>query len=393
MKPVLLFLLQLIFCCSFAQNIPSAIWEDQVNGGYYYVKLDASTGIKTNVSLLPTINGFVAGDVSAINTDSNYYHFAALSSSNYVFFTLDLTTGAIIYNPIYTTILVGVEYSCADHNLYAIRVTGNTYDFVIINPANAQITFIANIPNITGYVGGSFSLDFVQRVYTFKALTPTGYRLKSINIQTGAVIYDNPFPDNVAGHKYSPADSAVYGLWDDNNQYKLEKINYVNGTHSTVSVLAGVTPGFVTESQSMNVNGEYTFRGFSGSNFAVFSVDVTTGAILNNNLTADNAVGFEEPACTPGPSSVNEVEENFYFSVYPNPANTTLTVIASLADGGVNSVKQSHLTIFNTLGEEVGNWQLTIGKNEINVCDCPKGIYFLQLTSGDKVFSQKIIIE
>ena len=392
MKRILFLFFTLIFSKGFAQNTPNAIWEDQVNGGYYYVKLDAATGIKTNITLLPTLTGFVSGDVSAINPDSNYYHFAALANSNYVFFTLDLTTGALIYNPIYTTIFVGVEYNCADFKLYAIRVTGNTYDFVTINPANAQTTLIANIPNIIGYVGGSFSLDFVQRVYTFKALTSTGFRLKSINIQTGAMLYDNPFPDNVVGHKYSSADSAVYGLWEDNNQYKLEKINYVNGTHSTISVLGAVTPGFVSDSESMNENGEYTFRGFSGSNFALFSIDVTTGAILNTSVTTDNAVGFEEPLCASGPSSVNDVVDSFSFSVYPNPfAEKAILRITNLNE---LQMEKLNIKIYDVLGNVfIPSAFRDTDSVVISREGLQSGIYFLQLISGGKVFTRKIIIQ
>src|SRR5687767_14421857 len=56
---------------------PNAIWEDQINGGYEYVRINAITGVKTTVANLPPMVGFVAADASATNYDLNYYHFIA----------------------------------------------------------------------------------------------------------------------------------------------------------------------------------------------------------------------------------------------------------------------------------------------------------------------------
>ena len=65
------------------------------------------------------------------------------------------------------------------------------------------------------------------------------------------------------------------------------------------------------------------------------------------------------------------------FSVYPNPASSFVTVIT-------NEAKQSQLIICNTLGEQVGNWKLAVGKNEINVSNLPNGIYFARIGNSVK---------
>jgi len=63
------------------------------------------------------------------------------------------------------------------------------------------------------------------------------------------------------------------------------------------------------------------------------------------------------------------------FSVYPNPASSFVTVIASEA-------KQSQL--FNAYGQEIRNQKLIAGKNEINVSDLSNGIYFLKIGNTAK---------
>jgi hypothetical protein len=380
------------------QNIPSAIWQDPNTNVYYYVKIDASTGIKTNINPLPNITGFIAGDVSAINSDSNYYHFGATVNATYRFYTLDLATGNIIYNPSYTGIYVGVEYNCADSTLYGIEVVNNFYNFVRINPVTGQSTTILPVTGITGYVGGTFSLDLISQRYSFRASSSVGFRLLSIDVATGVVVNDNPFPDNVVGHKFSPADSAVYGLWEDNNQYKLEKINYVNGTHSTVSVLAGVSPSFFFSSQSMNQNGEYTFRGYDlSNNVKLFSVDVTTGNVFNNSVSSDNAVGFEEPVCVlppPVTSSLDEFEEEGLFTVFPNPTDGVVSCRLLVIGSDVVTIE-----VYDVFGERIFSsgikYQILSGDEvaSIDLSTLPRGLYFISVHAGGRMMTRKILIQ
>lgn len=389
MKPTLLILF-LLSLNAFAQNTPSAIWQDPQNNLYYYVKLDAATGLKTNINPLPNITAFVGGDVSAINPDSNYYHFAGIANSSYRFYTLDLTTGAIIYNPVYSGIYAGVEYNCADSALYGIEVVNNSYFFVKIDPVTGLSAAISQVTGITGYVGGTFSLDLSRQLYSFRASSNVGFRLLSIDVASGIVLHDNLFPDNVTGHKFSPADSAVYGLWEDNNQYKLEKINSVNGTHSTVSVLAGVSPGFFFSSQSMNQNGEYTFRGYDlSSNVKLFSVDVTNGNVFNSSTSTENSAGFEEPVCIlpSPPSSLDDIDEDKLFMLFPNPSGGIINCKLSVVDVGEVTIE-----VYDFLGKKCFSTLLESPAFNIDLSSYPRGIYLVKLKASGRTGCRKIVL-
>jgi len=71
--------------------------------------------------------------------------------------------------------------------------------------------------------------------------------------------------------------------------------------------------------------------------------------------------------------------------IYPNPASNYITVIA-------NEVKQSHFSIYNLIGEEVGNWQLAVCKNKIDVSKLKDGIYFCRISNGKINKTEKFII-
>ena len=79
---------------------------------------------------------------------------------------------------------------------------------------------------------------------------------------------------------------------------------------------------------------------------------------------------------------VNE-NQSTLFSVYPNPANGVLNIDAN---------GSFEYMLINGMGQEVarGNAQ---GSMQINVANMNKGVYFLRLSTGDQVTTQKVVVE
>src|SRR5688572_15437233 len=126
----LFYLFPFISSFSFSQSSgPFAVWEDQTNSVYKFVRMDAATGVKTNLSTLTGVTAFVAASKSAIDPRNNYYHFAGLNGANTRFYTVDISSGNIVHSPIMTDNVVGIEYNYNDSMLYGILVNGNTYTF------------------------------------------------------------------------------------------------------------------------------------------------------------------------------------------------------------------------------------------------------------------------
>lgn len=329
---------KLLYTCAFiglahvtlAQNQPFGIWEDQGAGAYRFVQLDAATGVKTNMNIIPGVTGFISGGAHTFNSHLNRYYFVGQVGAVRQFFTIDATNGNTLNNPQMNDVVVGIKYNCADSTLYGLRVNGSVYDVVTVNPVTAATTLVGNVPFVTAYTGSSFSIDYVNGLYSFIALEISGYKLKSVDLSTGLVIHDNVFPGNIVGHVYSCTDSSVFALWEDNSVYKMERINLATGVHNTVGTLTNVTPGYVTESSSVNHMGEYTYRGFDGNNdMALISVDLSTGTVIHNTVTTDDAVGFAEPGCcadTSGTSALPEINYAMPFGLYPLPAAYIVTV-------------------------------------------------------------------
>ncbi len=103
----------------------------------------------------------------------------------------------------------------------------------------------------------------------------------------------------------------------------------------------------------------------------------TCGVSLNCNYTTAPTVG------------VNELSSSVDFNVYPNPANTSVTVdLSAFANRSVT------IELYNVLGEKLKtNFNLKSDKYSINRDKLPNGIYFLNVISEEKVYSKKIIFE
>jgi hypothetical protein len=175
-------------------------------------------------------------------------------------------------------------------------------------------------------------------------------------------------------------------MWDNAGVYQLEKIDYTTGTHSMVATYTVITPGFYSESQSMNQNGEYTFRGFNaGNNPTLFTLDVSTGNILFSSLTSDNAVGFEEPVCISGTTSMKNNSTNSLVSIFPNPSTGNFTI-----ESNANSTNL--LQVFDVMGKLLLSQIIQNGKNTINTENLTEGIYILSVSTNEKKINKRLII-
>ncbi len=107
------------------------------------------------------------------------------------------------------------------------------------------------------------------------------------------------------------------------------------------------------------------------------SVSWTLGEIMGETYSsASNKLtqGFQQPKLLV--TAVPYIEEESSISLFPNPFSYSLTVIASGA-------KQSHLQVFNILGEQVGDWILSAGKNEIDLSNLANGMYVATIMNAE----------
>ena len=314
-------------------GFPLAVWEDPNTGDYSVVTLNGTNGVLTSQTVVPGMSVFVLGNKTCFNSDQGYYHFAGFNGGQQRYYTYDMISKSIVADISFSDNIVGIRYNCNDSLYYGLREQSNTYDLVTFDPVIGTVTSIGPVPGIDAYVGNAFALDRINARYILVALDAGNYYLQVYDIYSGALLFNNPFPDNLTGLRFNCVDTTVYALWEKGTAYQLEVIAVATGTHFTKSVLAGVVPGMIPESSSVNNNGEYTYRGFnSGNVISLITIDLASGMVTNSVATSDNAVGFEEQVCCYGqgpPVSVGEPGEESDIVIYPNPFSESLTVLST----------------------------------------------------------------
>jgi Secretion system C-terminal sorting domain/Beta-propeller repeat len=89
-----------------------------------------------------------------------------------------------------------------------------------------------------------------------------------------------------------------------------------------------------------------------------------------------------------GPVGINEINNSSSnFNIYPNPSNEILNI-------KLDASNESHrlLVITDVLGQVVLSKTITENNTQLNISDFTKGIYFITVKSGDKMSTQKLII-
>ncbi|MGB0933108.1 MAG: T9SS type A sorting domain-containing protein [Lishizhenia sp.] len=84
-------------------------------------------------------------------------------------------------------------------------------------------------------------------------------------------------------------------------------------------------------------------------------------------------------------SNVGLEETEINFSIYPNPSSGIFTINTE--------VHAITIEVFNTLGKRIYQERLQKGKNQVELFDCPKGLYYVHFSAPNKPMkSSKIII-
>ena len=80
----------------------------------------------------------------------------------------------------------------------------------------------------------------------------------------------------------------------------------------------------------------------------------------------------------------NELYGNNTFGIYPNPSTGKFTVESAIRQ------QQMSLEIYNAIGEKVMQQQ---NSNVVDLSKSPKGIYFVKISDGIQVYTDKIIVQ
>ncbi|HVD99717.1 MAG TPA: T9SS type A sorting domain-containing protein [Cytophagaceae bacterium] len=228
---------------------------------------------------------------------------------------------------------------------------------------------------------GTVTLDYIQvGSAAGTAVAPT------LSLWTGA---GGPIanPDNLMIPNALPGDQS------DNDTIVL----YNSGT-DTLNITNVTISGTNASEFSVTPSVTKVFEAWKDSIFVVFSpsasatvgdnktavLTITTDDATNSSWVLNLSATVADPSTTAVTASVN----NSLISVYPNPAKEQINLDLSAMNAGEAKVK-----VMNANGMLVYESVVSNTNTVINSSTFHKGIYMVQVTAGDKISNQKVVIE
>lgn len=287
---------------------PYCVWEDS-NNAYHVARVNPSSGNITSINTVSGMTGIVVPNTSVFKPTTGEYMCLALYTNTIVWLRFDVNLGGTVSSTPVTENWVGIKYHCKNDTIYALREDNSSYELVWIDPVNSVANPIANISGINAHAGSTFSIDPDADTYTFSGLSGGNFVIVVLDLNTGAIISQNPFPNNLPGQYFNCQDGKVYGLYEDNQNgtYHIAEVQPSTGGMNPLYQLNGVTPGFITESATFNGGrNQFVYRGFDGGNNpTMFAIDGATGSIVASSQMTENIAGLEDSICCtcplPGP--------------------------------------------------------------------------------------------
>jgi len=115
-----------------------------------------------------------------------------------------------------------------------------------------------------------------------------------------------------------------------------------------------------------------------------YQIEITNAAACNSSKPLTTS---RSNIASNSPIGIYEYENNFIFSIYPNPANESLNINVDLAN-----TKNMTMNIYNSLGALVKTSLIEQHTQQINVSDLSTGFYIVELRSARGASKQKLTI-
>ncbi|HLP13353.1 MAG TPA: M4 family metallopeptidase [Flavobacteriales bacterium] len=95
-----------------------------------------------------------------------------------------------------------------------------------------------------------------------------------------------------------------------------------------------------------------------------------------------------QPVVVGNCTSVGDLDADFGFSIFPNPASNNITITINNAQTSTVSI-----AITNGIGQQVWSAKEAPAKNmNVNVENLSRGVYFVKVNAGDKILTKKLVI-
>ena len=184
-------------------------------------------------------------------------------------------------------------FCAAQNDLYCLHDTAGFYRLATINTTTGIVSNIAPLPGISFYVLGNKNCTSTHdSTYVFCAHDGNDARLYTLDLNTGNILSNPVFNNNVVGLRYNCNDSTIYAIEEVSGAYYLVTLDKTTGLTTQKGVVAGVS-AYVGDGFALDVHrGLYYLMGLQAPNIYIYSININTGLVTASFPFPDNVTGI-----------------------------------------------------------------------------------------------------
>ena len=195
------------------------------------------------------------------------------------------------------------------------------------------------------------------------------------------------FAGNISGLPvlYRSTDNGITWIQSNTSIFNDKPVYAINSNVNNVYVGTEGAGMFLSTDNGVNWS-QYNqgFQDISG-NWFCNQINVRSIVFTGTNIFAGTDCGVWKRSLLA--LGINEFRDNNLFVLYPNPNNGKFKI-------NISSINKINIEIFNLLGEKIYATSNFIQQsNEIDLSNSIKGIYFVKIYDGEKVQTEKIVIQ
>lgn len=178
-------------------------------------------------------------------------------------------------------------------------------------------------------------------------------------------------------------------LWkSDGTTAGTELTSYDIGMTSSRSIIGNNMYITRTDSGSVSAVGVWVTDGTTAGTSKLLDGYGTGNVFVYNNMlffsNYESATGYELWTLNPGVSGLQKITSDAKVLVYPNPANSIVNFVIP------NHKEAFTVEIYKLSGEKIRSEQIY---KEMDLSNCPKGVYFAKIYVGENCFTSKIVLQ
>jgi hypothetical protein len=361
-----------------------------------------STTVQTNPTIL---EAYYLGS-SAYNSLKANYYLTGISGDSSGLLQYDITNNTQTLSP-YTNFTNISEFDMSTGRIYNLQMDSTGYisvnEYIIKNGQDSLIGVIYE-PGVEGLIVDAIGFNSNDGILYYAGYTnDPAVCLYSVSVReenfsfSKTILNTTAFASNITGLNYDNVNDRLFAMsanFDSLGNYLLNEVVEIDTLTGDVTALAELS-GF-----EAFVVGSSSFDQFTGSYLVVgvdttFNISMIVFDIYTNTFTTGYVPGFvSEIVCDNNAfalayyttTSLSEVEQ-INFSIYPNPVADKLFI------SGIFDEVNTQIRIFNMEGRLIREQQVSGSTvTQIDVGGFIPGNYIIQLISGTRVDSQKVII-